>query len=50
MLAIEEFVKQHENRRIFEPLNEVYGDAPSPDEELLHKGWRRQQKQLVEGQ
>jgi metal-responsive CopG/Arc/MetJ family transcriptional regulator len=48
-LAVEEFVKRHENRRIFETLNEVYEDAPDPDEEALYEGWRRQQRQLVEG-
>jgi metal-responsive CopG/Arc/MetJ family transcriptional regulator len=49
-LAVEEFVKRHENRRIFEALNQVYEDAPDPDEEALHEGWRRQQRRLVKGQ
>lgn len=49
-LAVEEFVKRHENRRIFETLNEVYEDAPDPDEKALREGWRRQHRQLVEGQ
>ena len=49
-LAVEEFIKRHENRSIFEALNEVYAAAPDPDEEALQEGMRRQQRQLVEGQ
>lgn len=49
-LAIEEFIKRHENRSIFETLNEVYGEAPDSDDEALQQGMRRQQRQLVEGQ
>lgn len=50
VLAVEEFIKRHENRMIFEALNEVYADAPDPEEGALHEGMRRQQRQLVEGQ
>ena len=48
--AVEEFIKRHENRRIFEALNKVYAAAPDPAEEALQEGMRRQQRQLVEGQ
>jgi hypothetical protein len=49
-LAVEEFIKRHENRSILETLNEVYGEPPDPDDDALHEGMRRQQRQLVEGQ
>jgi metal-responsive CopG/Arc/MetJ family transcriptional regulator len=49
-LAVEEFIKRHENHTIFEALNEVYAAAPDPDEESLREGMRRQHRQLVEGQ
>lgn len=49
-LAVEQFIKRHENRSMFEALNEVYDEAPDPDEEALQEGMRRQQRQLVEGQ
>ena len=49
-LAVEEFIRQHENRGIFEALNEAYDDAPDPAEETLREGMRRRQRQLVEGQ
>jgi metal-responsive CopG/Arc/MetJ family transcriptional regulator len=49
-LAVEEFINRHESRRMFETLNEVYDDAPDPDEDTLHEGMRRKQRQLVEGQ
>ena len=49
-LAVEEFIKQHENRSIFDALNEVYDDAPGPEEEALREGMRRRQRQLLEGQ
>ena len=49
-LAVEEFIRQHENRGIFEALNDAYGDAPDPAEEALREGMRRRQRQLVEGQ
>jgi metal-responsive CopG/Arc/MetJ family transcriptional regulator len=49
-LAVEEFIKRHENRRIFETLNKVYNGEPDSDEGALLERQRRQQRQLVEGQ
>lgn len=49
-LAVEEFIKRHENRGIIEALNEVYADAPDPADDRLREGMRRQQRRLVEGQ
>ena len=49
-LAVEEFIQQHQNRRMLEALNEVYSDEPDPSEEALRTEMRRQHRQLVEGQ
>lgn len=43
-------ITQHENRSIFEALNEDYDDALNPAEEVLQEGMRRRQRQLEEGQ
>lgn len=48
-LAVEEFIKHHENRGIFDALNEVYDDTPDPEEEALREGMRRRQRQVLEG-
>ena len=48
VLAVEEFIKRHENRKILEALNAAYSDAPDPSEEILREGMRRKHRQLVE--
>ncbi len=50
VLAIEEFIKRYQNRKMLKVLNEVYADAPDPNEEALREGRRQQHKQLLEGQ
>ena len=50
VLAVEEFIKRYENRKMLETLNKVYADVSDPNEERLHKRMRRQHRQLVEGQ
>ena len=50
VLAVEEFIKRHENRKILEALNAAYSDAPDPSEEILREGMRRQHRRLVEEQ
>ncbi len=48
VLAVEEFIKRHENRKILEALNAAYSDAPDPSEEVLREGMRRKHRQLTE--
>ena len=50
VLAVEEFIERYHNRQMLETLNEIYADAPDPDEDALREGMRRGHKQLVEGQ
>ena len=50
VLAVEEFIQRHHNRNMLRALNEVYADAPEPDEDALRQRMRQQHRQLVEGQ
>ena len=50
VLAVEEFIKRHQNLKILETLNEVYSDVPEPPEEALRERMRQQHRRLVEGQ
>jgi metal-responsive CopG/Arc/MetJ family transcriptional regulator len=50
VLAVEDFIRRHENRQLLDEINAAYADLPDPEEQtLLHK-MRRQHRQLVEGQ
>ena len=48
VLAVEEYIKRHENRKILEALNEVYQDAPDPSEKVLRQGMQRKHRQLMD--
>jgi hypothetical protein len=50
VLAVEEFIKRYQNRKMLETLNEVYTDGSGQDGQILREGMRRSHKQLVEGQ
>ena len=50
VLAVEEFIKRYENRKMLESLNKVYGDESDPNEERLQKGMHQRHRQLVNGQ
>lgn len=49
-LAVEEFVERYYSRKMLEALNEVYADAPDPDDTTLREGMRQRHERLVEGQ
>lgn len=49
-LAVEDFIQQHENRRILRELNAAYDDQPDPQEaERLVKS-RLSHRRLVDGE
>ncbi len=50
VLAVEEFIERHRNRKMLEALNEVYADEPGSSDEFHRQAMRRRHKQLVEGQ
>lgn len=49
VLAVEEFIRRHENQRLLERLNAAYADAPDAAEQVLHCRMRRQHRQVLEG-
>jgi len=50
VLAIEEFIRRHENRRLLQALNDAYDDVTDSDEQALRDKMHQWHRQLVEGQ
>ena len=50
VLAVEEFIQRHENRKLLEALNDAYDDVPDSDEQALCDKMRQRHRQWVEGQ
>ena len=50
VLALEDFLRRHENRQLLEAINAVYDDAPDPAEQALLRRIRHQHRQVVEGE
>ena len=49
-LAAEAFVKQYQNQKLLEAIDEAYDDLPDEREQSLSHKMRQQHRQLVEGQ
>ncbi len=47
-LALEQFLRRHENEQLLEQLNSVYQDAPDDSEQMLERAMVKQQRQIVE--
>jgi metal-responsive CopG/Arc/MetJ family transcriptional regulator len=50
VLAVEDFIRRHENRQLLDEINAAYEDLPDPEEQNLLRKMRQQHRQLVEGQ
>lgn len=48
VLAVEEFLRRHENKKMLEDLNAAYADFPDSEEQDLQQAMRTKQRQLVE--
>lgn len=48
-LALAEFLRRRENKRLQEQINAAYDDVPDPTEQALLEGMRPAQRQVVEG-
>lgn len=48
-LALENYLKQQQNRALFDQMNAAYADAPDPDEKLRLSKMRKKYRKLVEG-
>jgi metal-responsive CopG/Arc/MetJ family transcriptional regulator len=46
-LALEEFLRRHQNQQLLEQLNAAYDDAPDPEEEALLRAARHSYQRLV---
>jgi metal-responsive CopG/Arc/MetJ family transcriptional regulator len=49
-LAVEEFVRRHQNRQLLERINTAYAEAPDPAEEILRRRARRSHRKIIEGE
>jgi len=50
VLAVEEFLQRHENRKLLEELNEVYEEIQDREEEIYQARIREHHRKMVEGQ
>jgi predicted transcriptional regulator len=50
VLAVEEFLQRHQNRKLLEAINEVYEDVLDREEEIYRGRMRQQHRKMVEGQ
>ena len=50
VVALEDYMRQQENRKLLEEINAVYADEPSDEEKELLRRMRKSYRRLVEGQ
>ena len=50
VLALEDFIREQENRELLEKINAVYTDEPDESEKVLRQKMRKSHRRLVEGQ
>lgn len=50
VLAVEEFIQRHENRKLLKAINEVYEESLDREEELHRDRVRQQHRKMVQGQ
>lgn len=49
-LALQDFIRHHQNEELLRRINEAYEDVPDADEQERARKMRRQQRRVVEGQ
>jgi len=49
-LAIETFIKKHQNQILLDEINQAYADEPDPNENVRLAKMRSQHRSLVEGE
>jgi len=50
VLALEDFIREQENRELLEKINAVYADEPDESEKVLRRKMRQSYRRLLEGQ
>jgi metal-responsive CopG/Arc/MetJ family transcriptional regulator len=48
-LALEEFIRRHENQQLLDKINQAYEDAPDPTEQMQLRRMQRLHREAVEG-
>jgi metal-responsive CopG/Arc/MetJ family transcriptional regulator len=48
-LALEDYIRRHQNLQLLERINQAYSDAPDANEEKRMRKMRRQHRNVVEG-
>ena len=47
-LALEDFIRRHENQQLLKRINAAYDDTPDPSEQVLQRSMLREHRQIVE--
>ena len=50
VIALEDFIREQENRELLEKINAVYEDAQDEAERTIRRKSRRSHRRLIEGQ
>lgn len=50
VLALEDFIRQHQNRQLHARLNKAYEGEPDPAENVRLRGMRRHHREVVGGE
>jgi metal-responsive CopG/Arc/MetJ family transcriptional regulator len=51
MMALEDFIRRHQNKKLLETINAAYeDDEPDEDEKLRHNLMLQQYRKLIEGE
>lgn len=49
-LALQDFIRHHQNEELLRRINEAYEDVPDAEEQERARKMRRKQRRVVEGQ
>ncbi len=50
VIALEDFIREQENRELLEKINAVYENEPDEPEKILRRKSRKSHRHLIEGQ
>jgi metal-responsive CopG/Arc/MetJ family transcriptional regulator len=49
-MALEDFLRHHENEQLLQEINRAYQDEPDQAQQTLRQGMRRLHRKIVEGE
>jgi metal-responsive CopG/Arc/MetJ family transcriptional regulator len=47
-IALEEFIRRHQNQQLLEKINSAYADFPDEEEQTIHAQLRHQHRKIAE--